>query len=31
VEREDYNIAQVHLADAIEQLSRESRESLSDG
>ena len=31
VERDDYNIAQVHLADAIEQLSRESRESLSDG
>jgi glyoxalase family protein len=30
VERGDYNIAQIHLADAIEQLSRRSRASLSD-
>jgi catechol 2,3-dioxygenase-like lactoylglutathione lyase family enzyme len=30
VERGDYNIAPVHLADAIEQLVRESRKSLSD-
>ena len=30
VERGDYNIAKVHLADAIEQLSKQSRESLSD-
>jgi glyoxalase family protein len=30
VEREDYNIAPVHLADAIETLVRRSRESLSD-
>jgi catechol 2,3-dioxygenase-like lactoylglutathione lyase family enzyme len=30
VEREDYNIDRVHLADAIETLVRRSRESLSD-
>jgi catechol 2,3-dioxygenase-like lactoylglutathione lyase family enzyme len=30
VERGDYNIAQEHLADAIEELVRRSRESLSD-
>lgn len=30
VERGDYNIDQVHLADAIEQLTEESRESLSE-
>ena len=30
VEREDYNIAQVHLADAIELLAERSRESLSE-
>jgi catechol 2,3-dioxygenase-like lactoylglutathione lyase family enzyme len=30
VEREDYNVAPVHLADAIETLVRRSRESLSD-
>src|ERR671918_667378 len=30
VERGDYNIAQVHLADAIETLVRRSRASLSD-
>src|ERR1700752_4247197 len=30
VERGDYNIAPVHLADAIEQLVAESRQSLSD-
>jgi catechol 2,3-dioxygenase-like lactoylglutathione lyase family enzyme len=30
VERGDYNIAEVHLADAIETLSARSRESLSD-
>ena len=30
VERGDYNIAQVHLADAIELLVRRSRESLSE-
>jgi glyoxalase family protein len=30
VERDDYNIAQVHLADAIEDMVRRSRESLSD-
>jgi len=30
VERGDYNIAPVHLADAIEQLIAQSRESLSD-
>jgi len=30
VERGDYNIAQEHLADAIEALVRRSRESLSD-
>src|ERR1700750_2635405 len=30
VERGDYNIAQVHLADAIENLSKRSRRSLSD-
>ena len=30
VERGDYNIAQEHLADAIEDLVRRSRESLSD-
>jgi len=30
VEREDYNIDQVHLADAIEALTERSRESLSD-
>jgi catechol 2,3-dioxygenase-like lactoylglutathione lyase family enzyme len=29
VEREDYNIAPIHLADAIEQLTTRSRESLS--
>jgi hypothetical protein len=29
-EREDYNIDQVHLADAIEILTERSRESLSD-
>ena len=30
VEREDYNIDQVHLADAIERLAERSRESLSE-
>jgi hypothetical protein len=30
VERGDYNIAPVHLADAIEELVRRSRPSLSD-
>jgi hypothetical protein len=30
VERGDYNIAPIHLADAIEQLVTGSRESLSD-
>jgi catechol 2,3-dioxygenase-like lactoylglutathione lyase family enzyme len=30
VERGDYNIAQAHVADAIEELVRRSRESLSD-
>ena len=30
VERDDYNIDQVHLADAIEQLSERSRQTLSD-
>jgi hypothetical protein len=30
VERDDYNITPVHLADAIEQLTTRSRESLSD-
>jgi catechol 2,3-dioxygenase-like lactoylglutathione lyase family enzyme len=30
VERDDYNIAPIHLADAIEALVRRSRESLSD-
>ncbi len=30
VERGDYNIARVHLADAIEALVARSRESLSD-
>ena len=30
VEREDYNIDQVHLADAIEALTERSRESLSE-
>ena len=30
VERGDYNIAQVHLADAIELLTTRSRASLSD-
>ena len=30
VERGDYNIDQVHLADAIETLVRRSRQSLSD-
>ena len=30
VERDDYNIDQVHLADAIEQMSERSRETLSD-
>ena len=30
VEREDYNIDQVHLADAIELLAERSRESLSE-
>ena len=30
VERGDPNIAEVHLADAIENLTRERRESLSD-
>ena len=30
VERDDYNIAPVHLADAIESLVRRSRDSLSD-
>jgi hypothetical protein len=30
VERGDYNIAEEHLADAIEALIRRSRESLSD-
>src|SRR3954449_9282707 len=30
VERGDYNIAPIHLADAIEQLITRSRESLSD-
>src|SRR6266567_352609 len=29
VARRDYNIAQIHLADAIEQLATESRETLS--
>ena len=31
VERDDYNIAPIHLADAIEALVSRSRESLSDG
>ena len=31
VQRGDYNIAPVHLADAIEQLTARSRESLSRG
>jgi hypothetical protein len=30
VQRGDYNIAQVHLADAIEALAERSRESLSE-
>ncbi len=30
VERDDYNIAPIHLADAIESLTTRSRESLSD-
>ena len=30
VEREDYNIDQVHLADAIEVLTERSRQSLSE-
>jgi catechol-2,3-dioxygenase len=30
VERDDYNIDQVHLADAIERLTERSRESLSE-
>jgi hypothetical protein len=30
VERDDYNIAPEHLADAIEELVRRSRQSLSD-
>jgi catechol 2,3-dioxygenase-like lactoylglutathione lyase family enzyme len=30
VERGDYNIAEIHLADAIENLTERSRESLSD-
>ena len=30
VERDDYNIAQEHLADAIETLAERSRESLSE-
>jgi catechol 2,3-dioxygenase-like lactoylglutathione lyase family enzyme len=30
VERDDYNIGQIHLADAIEALVRRSRESLSE-
>ncbi|HXV57798.1 MAG TPA: VOC family protein [Gaiellaceae bacterium] len=30
VEREDYNIAEIHLADAIERLTARSRDSLSD-
>jgi hypothetical protein len=30
VERGDYNIDQVHLADAIEMLTERSRESLSE-
>ena len=30
VERDDYNIAPIHLADAIENLTERSRESLSD-
>ena len=30
VERDDYNIAQIHLADAIETLVRRSRASLSE-
>ena len=30
VERDDYNIAPVHLADAIEELVRRSQQSLSD-
>jgi hypothetical protein len=30
VQRDEYNIAPVHLADAIEQLTARSRESLSD-
>src|ERR1041384_7616782 len=30
VDREDYNIAREHLTDAIEELTRRSRESLSD-
>jgi catechol 2,3-dioxygenase-like lactoylglutathione lyase family enzyme len=30
VERDDYNIAEIHLADAIEALVRRSRESLSE-
>ena len=29
-ERDDYNIAEIHLADAIERLTERSRESLSD-
>jgi catechol 2,3-dioxygenase-like lactoylglutathione lyase family enzyme len=31
VERDDYNIAPIHLADAIEALAARSRESLSEG
>jgi hypothetical protein len=30
VERDDYNIDQVHLADAIERLTERSRDSLSE-
>jgi catechol 2,3-dioxygenase-like lactoylglutathione lyase family enzyme len=30
VERNDYNIAEIHLADAIERLSAKNRDSLSD-
>jgi catechol-2,3-dioxygenase len=30
VERDDYNIAEIHLADAIERLTARSRDSLSD-
>ncbi len=30
IERDDYNIAEIHLADAIEKLTEDSRESLSD-